>query len=83
MARRGWRTQWLSASLLAAGGTAIAATPAPVPASTVAATPSPTADAAAEADLLLYLSEFEDAQGDWVDPAELPASSPGEDDDAP
>lgn len=83
MARRGRRTQWLSAALLAAGGTAIAATSSPVPAPTVAATPSPTADAAAGAELLLYLSEFEDAQGEWVDPAELPPATPGEDDDAP
>lgn len=82
MARRGRRTQWLSAALLAAGGTAIAATPSPTPATTVAAMPSPTTDVAAEPDLLLYLSEFEDAQGEWVDPAELPPSPPGEDDDA-
>jgi hypothetical protein len=84
MARCGRRTQWLSTALLAAAGTAVAATPSPVPAPIGAATPSPIADAAAEADLLLYLSEFEDAQGEWVDPAELPpAPMPGEDDDAP
>lgn len=83
MARCGRRTQWLSTALLAAGGAAIAASP-PVPAPTVAAPPSPAAEVAADADLLLYLSEFEDAQGEWVDPAELPpAPTPGEDDDAP
>jgi hypothetical protein len=84
MARRGRRTQWLSAALLAAGGTAVAATPAPLPAPSVTSTPA--ADAAAQAELLLYLSEFEDAQGEWVDPAELPPSAPSppeEDDDAP
>lgn len=83
MARRGRRTQWLSAALLVAGGTAIAAPPTPTPAPVVATTPSPAADAVAEADLLLYLSEFEDEQGEWVDPAELPPSPSGEDDDAP
>jgi hypothetical protein len=67
--------------LLAAGGGAIAATPSPATAPTGTPTQPPAVEAAAEADLLLYLSEFEDAQGEWVDPAELPP--PGEDDDAP
>lgn len=81
MARRGRRTQWLSAGLLAASCTVIAATPAPTP--TPAPAPAPAVQVAADADLLLYLSEFEDAQGEWVDPAELPPASPGENDDAP
>lgn len=83
MARRGRRTQWLSAGLLAASCTAIATTPAPAPAPAVTPTQAPAAQAAAEAELLLYLSEFEDVQGEWVDPAELPPASPGENDDAP
>jgi hypothetical protein len=85
MARRGRRTQWVSAAFLAAGSTALAAAP-PAAKPALANAPvqaSPTT--AADADLLLYLSEFEDAQGEWVDPADLPASAdtvPEEDDDA-
>ncbi|TDR38935.1 hypothetical protein DFR29_11878 [Tahibacter aquaticus] len=76
MAGRGRRAQWLSAALLAT--TAVAAVPPP-------AAPPPAAgatDAQAQADLLLFLSEFEDADGGFLDPAELPpAELSAEDDD--
>lgn len=81
MARRGRRTQWLSAALLAASGLAQAAPPpsAPPPEAVAPATAAP-----AGAALLDYLSEFEDAQGEWIDPSDLPSaeSAPQEDDDA-
>ena len=67
MAGRGRRAQWLIA-LLAAATAAAAAPPAPPP---KAAAPQ-AADAADQAELLDYLSEFEDADGGFVDPAELP-----------
>ncbi|GMV29228.1 MAG: hypothetical protein AMXMBFR59_13530 [Rhodanobacteraceae bacterium] len=44
---------------------------------------------APDAALLLYLSEFEDARGEWIDPADLPApdaaavAEDDDDDDAP
>jgi hypothetical protein len=75
MARRRCRPQWLSLPLLAAAATVAAAAPAPtVPA---AARPAPgsagaPATSAEQAELLLYLSEFEDGQGDPLDPADLP-----------
>ncbi len=87
MARRRRRTQWLSAVLLGFAATAAAGAPpvAPVP-NAAARTPAPkdvAPEPAPDAELLLYLSEFEDAQGGFVDPAELPAAElpPVEDDD--
>ncbi|HVH34312.1 MAG TPA: hypothetical protein VM847_09415 [Tahibacter sp.] len=69
------RPQWLSLGLLAAG-TAVAAAPSPAtapaaarPAAAAAGVP---ATAAEQAELLLYLSEFEDTQDDGIDPADLP-----------
>jgi len=81
------RPQWLSLGLLAAG-TAVAAAPSPSPAPASAAV-RPAAPAAAgapataaeQAELLLYLSEFEDTQDDGIDPADLPPL-PEEGDDA-
>ncbi|WP_386070469.1 hypothetical protein ACFJIW_07655 [Tahibacter sp. UC22_41] len=71
------RPQWLSLGLLAAG-TAVAAAPSPSPATApaaarpAAATAGAPATAAEQAELLLYLSEFEDTQDDGIDPADLP-----------
>lgn len=70
------RPQWLSLGLLAAG-TAVAAAPSPSPATASAAAPPAAAvgvpaTAAEQAELLLYLSEFEDTQDDGIDPADLP-----------
>ena len=81
MAGRGRRAQWLIALL-----TTTAATAAPPSAPTPA--PAPAAEAAdtAQAELLDYLSEFEDADGRFVDPAELPPGAElpqAEDDDDP
>lgn len=80
------RTQWLSL-LLAAPAAALATPPVAAPAATPAASArtaaaSPTtADAAQrQAALLLYLSEFEDADGEWLDPAELPPPAAAQDD---
>lgn len=70
MAGRARRAQWLSLAL----STAAAAAP-PVTSPPPAAAPvrlAPAGSTAADAGLLLYLSEFEDAEGDWIDPAELP-----------
>lgn len=79
MAGRGRRAQWLIALLAA---TAAAAAPPAAPPKTAAAQ---AADAADQAELLDYLSEFEDADGSFVDPAELPPGAPepaqAEDDD--
>lgn len=77
MAGRGRRAQWLIALLAA---TAAAAAPPATPPKAAA-----TAAAADQAELLDYLSEFEDADGGFVDPAELPPDVPepphAEDDD--
>ncbi|MCQ4164030.1 hypothetical protein [Tahibacter harae] len=51
---------------------AAVAPPAPGPPPAATARPVPADSAAADAELLLYLSEFEDARGEWIDPAELP-----------
>ena len=78
MAGRGRRAQWLSAALLATTAAAAAPPPAAPPAAASAA------DTQAQADLLLFLSEFEDAAGGFVDPTELPpatAEPVAEDDD--
>ena len=78
MAGRGRRAQWLIALL------ATAATAAAPPAPTGTATPAAEAAQAAQAALLDYLSEFEDADGGFVDPAELPPGADlteAEDDD--
>ena len=79
------RPQWLSLGLLPAG-TAVAAAPPPSPATaSAAARPAAAAagapvTAAEQAELLLYMSEFEDTQDDGIDPADLPPLP--EDDDA-
>lgn len=91
MARCRRRTQWLSAGAFCAVAVTVAAAP---PATTAPAPPPPRAvgtaadtkdtAAAPDAALLLYMSEFEDAQGEWIDPAELPApdaAAVAEDDD--
>lgn len=88
MAGRRRRTQWLN--LAAAGLIApvcAASPPAPVvPAATAAAVaepaPAPAAGSATQAALLLFLSEFEDADGEWLDPADLPAPVLEDEDDA-
>lgn len=82
MARCRRRAQWLSAGLAAIAVTGAAAAPPAPPATAPAAVPAP-----ASAELLLYLSEFEDADGDWIDPSDLPSgdapATAGEDEDAP
>jgi hypothetical protein len=82
MAGRGRRAQWLTGMWLLAVAAAAAAQTTTPPA---AAAGTPQSAAADTAELLLYLSEFEDAQGEWIDPAELPppAGATEEDDDAP
>ena len=65
---------WLSAALLgavglASGGTALAAQAAGKPADP--ATVAPAADAPPSAQMLLYFAEFEDTEGDFVDPLAL------------
>ena len=81
MAGRGRRAQWLSVALLATTAAAAAAPPPAAP-----PTAASTADTQAQADLLLFLSEFEDAAGGFVDPTELPPATaepaPEDDDDA-
>lgn len=81
MAGRARRAQWLS---LVLGTAAVAAPPAPSPPPAAAPPrPAPADSATADAELLLYLSEFEDARGDWIDPAELPPApqDSGDEDD--
>lgn len=84
MARRRRRTQWLSVGLLWAS--TVLATPPPATSAPPREPPKP-ADAkpaVPDAALLLYMSEFEDAQGEWIDPADLPppdAEPAAEDDD--
>ncbi|MBN8740993.1 MAG: hypothetical protein J0H86_15930 [Xanthomonadaceae bacterium] len=79
------RPQWLSLVLLAAATTVAAAAPAPsAPAAAARPAPGTTAapaTSAEQAELLLYLSEFEDGQGDPLDPADLPPG-PEDGDDA-
>jgi hypothetical protein len=90
MARRRRRTQWLSVGLLWAATSAAApppATPVPSRAAEKKAAPEKKVDEKSgvpDAALLLYMSEFEDAQGEWIDPADLPppdADPAAEDDD--
>lgn len=95
MARRRRRAQWLSAGcLFVSTMAAVAAPPVPAAAVRLPETAQPTAEDSGEtrvpdAALLLYLSEFEDAGGEWIDPAELPApdaaavAEDDDDDDAP
>lgn len=79
MAGRGRRAQWLIALLAT---TAAAAAPPATPPKAAAAQAAAAAD---QAELLDYLSEFEDADGGFVDPADLPPDVPepphAEDDD--
>lgn len=95
MARCRRRAQWLSAGWFCASAMTVAAAP-PVPAAAVQQPRRGTQDAAdasetraPDAALLLYLSEFEDAEGEWIDPADLPApdappvAEDDGDDDAP
>ncbi|MBL8300044.1 MAG: hypothetical protein JNN30_17020 [Rhodanobacteraceae bacterium] len=59
--------------------------PAPPPSADGSEAAPGAAISSTDAALLLYLSEFEDAQGNWIDPADLPASDgqvAEEDDDA-
>lgn len=81
MAGRARRAQWLS-FLLSTAAAAAPPAPSPPPAAALAS-PAPADSAAADAALLLYLSEFEDAHGDWIDPAELPPApqDSGDEDD--
>lgn len=86
MARRRRRAQWLSAWLAMTAATCAAA-PTPAAVAPVTAPAAAAGPAAPSAELLLYLGEFEDADGDWIDPLDLPSgdapAAAGEDDDAP